>query len=669
MTIQGAMRGAMRWRKTLMNRKKAERYDAMIDLLRAAGRVKSDVACNESAARSRASTLTSTSEELLGMPGIVFSPSSVRRRESSSAGFNEDSGVDEESPHECEGTRIGGPDGQRMLETLYRLRTGLAALSPTQTVSAGAAVALVDTLSTIVSQLLDEAKASNARERALLNRLGGAVPSSSVQRLEAQLAAEIAAHARLADRVQVQNKLLGAADVNTAAMQREVSLREEAMREASAAYERRIEHLRLELVQRGHEAGSKNLSKVGGVVSSSPVSCASHSGFSFMSGGGYTLAQSPGKFRGPAHSLSSTPSHSPQQHPAPGEKPPHPTFIGEKFLPAFESSLRGGLQAQAPSPNKGRPSHSAAAQSAHPPQPPRIGEKFFARDAKFRAIDVLRALDKDGDGLVSRSEINALYSNGGMDAQSHAELERAFHAADKDGNGVLDVRELKALLNTLGAHQTTPPPSSPQQQPRKARGVLHSSAVATAGDPDGATFAGAGAAAAIPAVGGANGAAAAAACGPEATGGHAKSSSTAMFSHLQALQEDLRRVALEKREASRAAERRGGGQGGPKADACAATPPATPSRLAFVDVHSEQTSPFVLSPTSASHHPQQEDTLARAALLAWEERDGPGEAKEVVPGKGEETPNESTTGPATEAQGQAMPPKWVAQGSIAYVSQ
>ena len=96
---------------------------------------------------------------------------------------------------------------------------------------------------------------------------------------------------------------------------------------------------------------------------------------------------------------------------------------------------------------------------------------------------------------------------------------------------------------------------------------------------------------------------------------------------------------------------------------------ATPSRLAFVDVHSEQTSPFVLSPTSASHHPQQEDTLARAALLAWEERDGPGEAQEVVPGKGEETPNESTTGPATEAQGQAMPPKWVAQGSIAYVSQ
>ena len=106
------------------------------------------------------------------------------------------------------------------------------------------------------------------------------------------------------------------------------------------------------------------------------------------------------------------------------------------------------------------------------------GDKYFRADSKFRAIDVLRLLDKDGDGCISRSELQALYARGSIDASSYQAVQQAFLAADKDGNGVLDAREFKRFLLDASPNrrraisppqpqQSPPQPPQPPQQPQE----------------------------------------------------------------------------------------------------------------------------------------------------------------------------------------------------------
>lgn len=108
--------------------------------------------------------------------------------------------------------------------------------------------------------------------------------------------------------------------------------------------------------------------------------------------------------------------------------------------------------------------------------------------------------------------------------------------------------------------------------------------------------------------------------------GATASPTVGLFSHLGALQEDLRRMAQQQREASQAGQaghvgpERGGVNGAAAANGeLGASAPSTPSRQAFLDVHSEQTSPWAQSPSRPNGRAQPEQgTLAHAAAVAFQ---------------------------------------------------
>ena len=101
-----------------------------------------------------------------------------------------------------------------------------------------------------------------------------------------------------------------------------------------------------------------------------------------------------------------------------------------------------------------------------------LGDKYFSSDRKFRAIDILRLLDTDGDGYISRTELRAMYARGSVDDRAYQEAQRAFDVADRDGNGVLDVREFKRLLISASPTRRElsplPPQRAPQRGPQRA---------------------------------------------------------------------------------------------------------------------------------------------------------------------------------------------------------
>ena len=83
-------------------------------------------------------------------------------------------------------------------------------------------------------------------------------------------------------------------------------------------------------------------------------------------------------------------------------------------------------------------------------------------------------------------------------------------------------------------------------------------------------------------------------------------------------------MAQQQREASQIGAERGGANGAAAAMVAAngehdASAPSTPARQAFLDVHSEQTSPWAQSPSRPNGRaPPEQGTLAHAAAVAFQ---------------------------------------------------
>jgi len=63
-----------------------------------------------------------------------------------------------------------------------------------------------------------------------------------------------------------------------------------------------------------------------------------------------------------------------------------------------------------------------------------------------RIIDMFRALDRDGDGTVSRAEFEALLPLLKLDSSSHMAMDELFTEIDTDGSGQIDYEELYKQL-------------------------------------------------------------------------------------------------------------------------------------------------------------------------------------------------------------------------------
>jgi hypothetical protein len=103
--------------------------------------------------------------------------------------------------------------------------------------------------------------------------------------------------------------------------------------------------------------------------------------------------------------------------------------------------------------------------SAAPPPEPRAGASPGRRaslaqqfgDGRVRAIDIMRDVDTDGDGVISALELkNALKASGMSDEETAATF------ADVGTDGSIDLRELKRMLRA----SSSPPRRSPWRWPQ-----------------------------------------------------------------------------------------------------------------------------------------------------------------------------------------------------------
>ena len=144
------VQGAVRWRRRLLHRRKCARYDAIVEVMRAAGRVSSEPSTRmKPDAPARPPTLSITTDELLSNPGIAFSParqSSSTRREGvgwgdsgaseaaggaaggSAGGASEAAEPPPPPPSSAMEPLSGAASGEHMLGVLSKLRAGLGEL-------------------------------------------------------------------------------------------------------------------------------------------------------------------------------------------------------------------------------------------------------------------------------------------------------------------------------------------------------------------------------------------------------------------------------------------------------------------------------------------------------------------------------------------------------------
>ena len=103
--------------------------------------------------------------------------------------------------------------------------------------------------------------------------------------------------------------------------------------------------------------------------------------------------------------------------------------------------------------------------SAAPPPEPRAGASPGRRaslaqqfgDGRVRAIDIMRDVDTDGDGVISARELKSALKASGM---TDEETAATFADVGTNGNGPIDLRELKRMLRASS--------SPPRRSPRRA---------------------------------------------------------------------------------------------------------------------------------------------------------------------------------------------------------
>ena len=65
-----------------------------------------------------------------------------------------------------------------------------------------------------------------------------------------------------------------------------------------------------------------------------------------------------------------------------------------------------------------------------------------------RVVDLMRALDVDEDGTVTKAEFHKVLPLLGFDSGGTAALDELFDTIDDDGSGTISYDELKKLLRT-----------------------------------------------------------------------------------------------------------------------------------------------------------------------------------------------------------------------------
>ena len=171
-------------------------------------------------------------------------------------------------------------------------------------------------------------------------------------------------------------------------------------------YEKQLEKQRLELIAMDSRLvladGRGRLSPP--KLRKSLFSCSSGSDGRGGAGGGSGRCSSGGGGGGRSH--------------GPGQEPPT----------GFAETLRSSEEPRPPP--KAAPRRASLAQ-------------HFKSSARVRAIDILRDVDTDGDGVISARELKAALKASGM---SDEETAATFADVGTDGNGPIDLRELKRML-------------------------------------------------------------------------------------------------------------------------------------------------------------------------------------------------------------------------------
>ncbi|XP_077242527.1 putative calcium-binding protein CML36 [Tasmannia lanceolata] len=74
----------------------------------------------------------------------------------------------------------------------------------------------------------------------------------------------------------------------------------------------------------------------------------------------------------------------------------------------------------------------------------------FSADISYDVIEVFKLFDKDGDGNISRHELELVFQRLGAEPPSDKELGLILDDADQDGDGSISLEEFGALYSALG---------------------------------------------------------------------------------------------------------------------------------------------------------------------------------------------------------------------------
>lgn len=75
---------------------------------------------------------------------------------------------------------------------------------------------------------------------------------------------------------------------------------------------------------------------------------------------------------------------------------------------------------------------------------------FSTNHLKWDIVEVFKLLDKDGDGKISRHELELVFHRLGVEPPSPEEVGLMLEEADHDGDGCISLEEFGALSSSLG---------------------------------------------------------------------------------------------------------------------------------------------------------------------------------------------------------------------------